>query len=228
MKKFIAISSLLFVSTSAPLAQAVTTETKQGVSFMGTAIVGAVAAGPAGFLVGALGGAYLGEQLKKADELDTTTTELALAQLQLTELQQQLLVANNNAAQLQQLALSSLKFQVLFRTGDDELTSRGRDRVQHLADFLNQHPALHIRLDGYADPSGLDEFNNVLSDQRARRVEQGLLAAGVSGNRIERYSHGASQSAVVKDDMESYAMERRVGIEVYSPQQTGHVSQVAH
>ncbi len=226
MKKSIAITSLVIASATAPLSHAVSTEAKQGASFFTSSIVGAVAAGPVGFIAGALGGAYIGEQIKKADTMKATEEKLADTEAQLAEMQQQLLAANRNANKMEQLALNSLKFQVLFHTGKDQLTQRGQARIQALASFLIENPKLHIRLEGHADPRGTDEYNNVLSDYRARSVEEDLIAAGVDASRIERHYYGADQSTAATGDAEAYAMERRVGIEVYNPETPQQVGQL--
>ena len=215
MKKTIAIASLI-LATSAPLTHAMSTEAKQGTSFLTSAFVGAVAGGPVGLLVGALGGAYMGEQIKKADTMDMTEAELAAAEAQVAELRQQLLAANQSVEEMEQLALNSLNFQVLFHTGKDELTARGTERVHALANFLKDNPRLQVRLDGYADPRGTDEYNNVLSDYRARSVETDLVDAGIDASRIQRHYHGADQSRATQGDVEAYASERRVNIEIYN------------
>lgn len=226
MKKAIAITSLLCATATAPHSHALSTEAKQSTSFFASALTGAAAAGPVGFVIGALSGAYIGEQIKKADTMTITEQKLADSQAQVAELQRQLLAANQHVRKMEQLALNSLQFQVLFHTGKDELTPRGLERLQALANFLNQNPQLHIRLDGHADPRGTDEYNNVLADYRSRNVAQQLVEAGVDTSRIERHYHGADQSTAPQGDAEAYAMERRVNIEVYNPKQPQAVGQL--
>lgn len=222
--KIIAISSLLVASTVAPLSHAMETEAKQGASFFTSAIIGAMAGGPVGFMLGAIGGAYMGEQIKKADALEDqenllSGAEVALSKSQETiiRLEQELLNAESEVENMQQLAINNLKFQVLFKTGQDELSARGKNKVQALADFLKQSPDLLVRLNGHADPRGTDKYNNVLSDFRAKNVENDLVAAGIEANRIERLAHGAQASTAHKGDLEAYAMERRVNIEIINP-----------
>jgi len=223
-QKIIAISSLVIASTIAPLSQAMETEAKQGASFFTSTILGAVVGGPVGFMLGAIGGAYMGEQIKKADALEDQKgllngAEVALSKSQETiaRLEQELLAAENEVVDMQQLAVDNLKFQVLFKTGQDELSARGKNKVQALANFLKQSPDLLVRLNGHADPRGTDKYNNVLSDFRAQNVESDLVAAGIEANRIERQAHGAQASIAPKGDLEAYAMERRVNIEIINP-----------
>lgn len=220
MKKTLLITSIALASTTAisPVSAGETaTGLKQGAVFSSSAIVGAAAAGPLGFVVGAIGGAYLGEQIKKADTLAFTELALAEQKMQIAELQSELARADEKAGELSQLALDSLEFQVLFHTGADQLTERGEARVTALAEFLRKHPGLSVRLTGYADPRGTDEYNNVLSDYRARAVQTSLNSQGIEDYRVNRRAHGANKSTAARGDYEAYAMERRVDIEIFNP-----------
>jgi outer membrane protein OmpA-like peptidoglycan-associated protein len=205
------------VSVTPASADETTTGLKQGTVFSTSAVVGAAAGGPLGFVLGALGGAYLGEQIKKADQSKLTELELAEQKMHVAELRTQLARADAKVGELSQLALDTLEFQVLFHTGADQLTERGEARVSALAKFLKKHPGLSVRLTGYADPRGTDEYNNVLSEYRARSVEDVLHELGIEGYRIERRSFGADKSTASRGDHEAYAMERRVDIEIFNP-----------
>ncbi len=222
--KIIAISSLVLASSLASPAHAMSTEAKQGSTFITSTVLGAVAGGPVGFVLGAIGGVYMGEHIKKSDSLgeaqgllQNTKVELGQSQNEILDLRRQLANTRVKAQQLQELAINNMKFQVLFRTGQDELTDRGKEKVHTLAKFLEQNPSLVVRLNGHADPRGTDKYNNVLSDFRALNVENDLMEAGIDPTRIERVAHGAMASTASKGDLEAYAMERRVNIEIFNP-----------
>ncbi|MGQ9426851.1 OmpA family protein [Gilvimarinus sp. F26214L] len=220
MKKIVALTSIAVASTAAAepaTDNEITTGLKQGAAFTTSTIVGAVAGGPLGLFLGALGGAYVGEQIEKAEQAEITELELAEQKMQVAQLHTQLAKADEKVGELSQLALDKLEFQVLFHTGADRLTERAEGRVHALADFLQKHPDLTVRLTGYADPRGTDEYNNVLSEHRARAVEDALQELGIEAYRIQRQSFGADRSVAPKGDYEAYAMERRVDIELLSP-----------
>lgn len=193
------------------------TELKAAGAFTTSALVGAAAGGPIGMFFGALGGAYVSHQIEKADQAKLTELELTEYKMQLAELRTQLASADSKVGELVQLAMDKLEFQVLFHTGADQLTERGKARVAALANFLQQHPGLSVRLTGHADPRGTDEYNNVLSDHRAISVEHLLIASGIEADRINRRAYGSLQSMATKGNYEAYAMERRVDIEIYNP-----------
>lgn len=112
---------------------------------------------------------------------------------------------------------AQLQLEILFDSGDDQLTRQNRHAIQILAHFLLEHPHLAIRLDGFADPRGTDEYNNVLSDYRTRAVQEALVVAGVAPQRIERRAHGAGLTRAMAGNYQSYALERRVDIHIYDP-----------
>ena len=227
MKKAIAVSSVVIASCiAAPATFAVSTEVKQGTIFTTSTVAGAVLGGPVGFILGALGGAYMGEQMEKADSADKTSWKLAEAEAHIAELHTQLAQANTRASDLADFAMDSLEFQVLFHTGADSLTQRGKEKVAALAAFLRDNPGLSVRLGGHTDPRGTDEYNNVLADHRALAVQNALEVRGVTLDRIERRAFGASQSTSSKGDFEKYAMERRVDIEIFDPVNTAGMAQL--
>lgn len=138
---------------------------------------------------------------------------LSQAQAQTFQLQQELAQGRQ---QLQQLNWHKLEFQLMFSAGSDLPSASGRRRLQALAQFLKLKPELKLRLDGYADPRGSDEYNNVLAQYRAKHVAQFLQSQGIAPSRIHRFSHGARYA--ISGRPSSYAQERRVAIEVFKPE----------
>ncbi|AMX01634.1 OmpA family protein [Microbulbifer thermotolerans] len=194
------------------------TPAKQATVFTGAAVAGAAVGGPVGFIAGALGGAWLGEQIKQAEEADMLATQLTESRAELNDLAQQLDAARLSANDANELAVDSLRFQLLFTTGDDQLKEGQLRQVEALANFLNRHPQLHVRLEGRADPRGSDGYNNVLSDQRALSVQRALESYGVDATRISRQALGATHSKAPRGDADAYAMERRVDIHFNLPE----------
>lgn len=209
----------------APVAHAdeTLTEVKQGAAFTLSGIAGAVVAGPAGLLLGGIGGAWIGDQFKKADQLDNASSDLAAANGQIASLllelnreQAELARMENELQQQMQANLARLEFEVMFSTGDDELQARDHQRMDMLASYLKRNPELKVRLNGFADPRGSDEYNNVLARFRALSVADALYQRGIEKSRVSLFYHGAQQSIAASGDYDAYARERRVNIEVYS------------
>jgi len=216
MKKVLMVAALTSLIASGAQAkehnESKLTPAKQATVFTSAAVAGAAVGGPVGFIAGALGGAWLGEQIKQAEEADMLATQLTESRAELSNLAQQLDAARLSANDAGQLALDSLQFQMLFTTGEDELQEGQLQQLGAMADFLKRHPHLQIQLEGHADPRGSDGYNNVLSDQRALSVEQALLSLGIDASRISRRALGSTYSQATRGDVDAYAMERRVDI----------------
>ena len=198
---------------------------KERFAFLGGSVVtGGLVAGPPGAAVGFLVGALLGEKAQDEHDLESAEVNMASALNEIQTLEQEINGMEHQLAQmqdesnrLQENLLTRLKFQIMFRTGKDELTELDQKRVAILTDYLNRNQELHVRLDGHADLRGTDEYNNVLAKFRAKTVADALVQGGVAQDRIETYSHGASKARSTEGDYEGYALDRRVNIEVFDP-----------
>jgi outer membrane protein OmpA-like peptidoglycan-associated protein len=227
MKKIIVLATALAFGTNmAAAATNQSTELKQSGVFFTSAIVGAVAGGPLGFLAGALGGAWMGEEIRDADQLETTQLELASLEKKHATLESEFVAERTRVEQYAQFALEQLQLELLFKTNDTQLTNSGQKRVAFLADWLANHPEINIRLDGYADPRGNNNYNQQLSVQRAESVVQVLLANGVKSSRISVHGHGHSKSKAQSGNYDEYAMERRVSIGLTRADENEFVAQI--
>lgn len=215
------VPSLLATCIAANTAHAARSETQQalveGGTFATATLVGTAVAGPVGFVIGAIGGAFLADQTQKANQVEKTQITLKQIEAERENLEQTLDAQNLTIVNLEQSALERLTFQVLFATGKDTLNNADLDRVATLAAYLNQHPELTVTLAGHTDPRGTDEYNNVLSQERAAAIKTALEQLGVDPARIQSKGHGSSFSKASKGDLEAYAEDRRVDIHIESP-----------
>jgi outer membrane protein OmpA-like peptidoglycan-associated protein len=211
------IFSTLLVATVASVNSYARTPNQQaaleGTTFAGLTIAGTVAAGPIGFLVGALGGAFLADQSRQANNAEIALKEADQKQEQLQFVLQQ---KEADVSRLEDLATQRMTFQVLFASGADTLNELDKQRIKALADHLHANPELVVKLDGHADPRGTDEYNNVLSQERAKAVKDALEELGIAAERISYTGHGNRYSSAPKGDEEAYQQERRVDITIDS------------
>ena len=73
---------------------------------------------------------------------------------------------------------------VHFATDKATLTPEGQATLTRAADYMKQHPNVHIRVDGFTDATGTDPHNETLSQRRAGTVEQFLQAQGIDNARL--------------------------------------------
>ncbi|MBO7458020.1 MAG: OmpA family protein [Paludibacteraceae bacterium] len=82
--------------------------------------------------------------------------------------------------------------------------------LNELADFMNAHPGVTIRITGHTDNIGSDRANQILSDGRANAVRDELIKRGVAAERIEAEGKGESEPIADNDTEEGRAKNRRV------------------
>ncbi|GAB2191862.1 hypothetical protein MAH1_34700 [Sessilibacter sp. MAH1] len=230
MKKLIALSTLslaLVTGATQSLAATTATEAKQGATFATSTIVGTIVGGPVGFVIGSLAGAYLGDEIKRADEstasLKAATSEIAYLEEELA-VNQALLVDQNSQPEPYKLQLETLPMRVFFSTNSDQLNTDAEGVVDAIAEVLMENPDINIELVGHTDPRGNDDYNNVLSQYRAKSVKDKLLVMGVKESRIITRGEGSNFSQAQKGDREAYALERRVDIDFLTNTSNNFVS----
>ena len=86
-------------------------------------------------------------------------------------------------------------FAVYFETGSALLSVPARNTITDTARAWDRLDAQRIDVVGFADATGAAASNQVLADERARAVVQGLLQAGVPAERIDSTGRIASASA---------------------------------
>ena len=215
-----AIVAVIALSVN-PASAEIPTQTKQELSALSAIAVGAVAGGPIGALAGMVAGSWLVEQVGQADAYDEsvasltrTQSELAVSQLSLAQLELQLTAAEAEQHRLAQLTLDQLQLEVLFRTGESQLTAAGGKRLQLLARWLQGSGGTRVAIAGFADPRGSEPANLALSQARAEQVASALIMAGVPRSRMTVTGKGEALSQAAQGDHDAYALERRVLIEL--------------
>ena len=203
------------ISASADVQQEVSTKTaaKQAGVFSTSTVVGTLLGGPVGFVIGSASGAYLANELNKADQLPTVQQELAATKADLSALETQLVAAKQEHKNLKELALNSFQSQIFFRTNGNHLNEMDHERLDLMASFLRRYPEMTVRLSGFSDPRGTDADNYQLSRSRVEAVKKALESRGIEDHRMEYYAFGEKQSK--GKDFDSYAKERRVNIEIF-------------
>ena len=200
MKKIVicsAISVTLLLTGKA--SQAGTSEAKQGLIFGGSALLGAAAGGPVGFIAGAVAGALISEDIKHGDQAKVTA---ANSQRKITDLEKavamnEALIESHTQAQAdteKKLVglLQNLPGEVFFDSNDDQLTSDGLAIIEVLAEVIKHDKVAAVELVGHTDPRGTDEYNNVLSQYRAKAVAEQLVQLGIEPDRISTRGEGSN------------------------------------
>ncbi len=226
--KTLLITSMAFTSISVNAAEQepLTTWEKAGV-FSSTIIVGTIAGGPIGLVLGVAAGDWISNTWDKSIESDQLLAEnqlitenLLASELQNNQLQRDVLILDQQNQQIletdelnQQLVLDALQLDLLFAVNQSVVDITNQARLIQIADYLIENPTVSIVLSGHADPSGQEELNTNLAQQRAVAVHDQLISLGVNENNIQVHSFGAEFASSALGELIQYPRDRKVSIE---------------
>lgn len=92
------------------------------------------------------------------------------------------------------------------------LTDTAKAAIAELAAYLKSAGNATININGHADRAGSDDYNMSLSEQRARLVEEALVAAGVPQSMLHYFAFGETDPKQPTDDGQREPLNRRVEI----------------
>lgn len=98
---------------------------------------------------------------------------------------------------------------VHFTVDSSDLSEQARVILRTQAAWLNRHPQYSILIEGHADERGTREYNVALGARRAARVQQFLIAEGVSAGRIQTVSYGKERPVEVCAEQRCWDANRR-------------------
>jgi len=168
-------------------------------------------------------------EVARAQALAATQTQQAMAA------QAQAIGAEERAAELQR-RLEELQAEetergivltlgdVLFDTGRAELKPGADPTISQLAAFLGEYAERSILIEGHTDSAGSEDYNLMLSEQRANAVLERLLEEGVAADRIRTRGLGESSPVAGNETAAGRQQNRRVEV-VISDEDGGFLSQ---
>jgi outer membrane protein OmpA-like peptidoglycan-associated protein len=89
------------------------------------------------------------------------------------------------------------------------LKVESRIELDKLIQFLNNYPTVKIEISGHTDNIGTPEYNQTLSELRARSVAEYLINSSISSDRIKYAGYGFSKPLATNDTEEGRALNRR-------------------
>ena len=102
---------------------------------------------------------------------------------------------------------------ILFATNSSTVSSASKSALRNLAQSLNQNPDTDIKIIGHTDSTGKVDYNQTLSEKRAKSVYSYLLEdQGVSSKRMTYEGKGIHEPIADNKTVEGRALNRRVEI----------------
>lgn len=105
---------------------------------------------------------------------------------------------------------------ILFATNSSILEPQAKTNIQKFATILNKYPDTNILVTGYTDSDGTEQYNQTLSERRAKAVSDYAAAQGVSSSRFSVVGFGESEPVASNDTVDGKRMNRRVEIAVFA------------
>jgi outer membrane protein OmpA-like peptidoglycan-associated protein len=105
-------------------------------------------------------------------------------------------------------------FLLYFLEGSDEFTPESLVELEQMLGELRQRGAPDVLVIGHTDRIGTEQFNDILSLQRAERVRTELVKLGIAEARVQIAGRGEREPLVPTDDEVAEPRNRRVEISV--------------
>ena len=152
------------------------------------------------------------EQTKQAQ--DEVTKMRQEREQELNTMQEALskLVETHRTADGMVMVLPDSSFRFAFDNA--ELTQKNRELLSRIAGILLVSKGYGLAVYGYTDDVGTVEYNQTLSERRAKAVDQYLVQAGVPAGIVSMRGYGKTSPIVKSNTQEARAKNRRVEIAV--------------
>jgi outer membrane protein OmpA-like peptidoglycan-associated protein len=103
---------------------------------------------------------------------------------------------------------------VFFDFDRTELKPESFVELDRLADYLRKNPALRIEVCGHTDDQGTDEYNDRLSENRAKSVYEYLVGKGIPADRLQYKGYGKRVPVADNGTEEGRAENRRTEFKI--------------
>ena len=111
--------------------------------------------------------------------------------------------------------LPAQSFTLMFESGGAELTADSMQEIPNIIAAIKERSAISVSISGHTDATGSVQLNDVLSLERARRVESLLVQQGIEPGLITVSSHGKGNPLIPTPDGVPEPRNRRVVVIVH-------------
>jgi outer membrane protein OmpA-like peptidoglycan-associated protein len=122
---------------------------------------------------------------------------------------------NVKLLKLEQNAKLTLR-DINFESNSVKLSEISFAELDRVIQLMNENPTLKVEVDAHTDDVGTDQYNLLLSQQRAKSVVDFLLEKKINPDRFSAKGFGETQAKVPNDNDENRAVNRRVELKIVS------------
>jgi len=105
---------------------------------------------------------------------------------------------------------------LLFAVNKSDLQAEAKANIASLAKILNKYEDTDILVEGDTDNTGSEEYNQALSERRAKSVANHLMGLGIPNSRISLVGLGESNPIASNDTEVGRQQNRRVEVAIFA------------
>jgi outer membrane protein OmpA-like peptidoglycan-associated protein len=105
---------------------------------------------------------------------------------------------------------------ILFGYDSSTLQPEAKTNISKLAVILKKYPDTNILVTGHTDSDGAEEYNQTLSEQRAKAVSDYSMYQGISSSRLSVIGLGENEPVASNETVEGKRLNRRVEIAIFA------------
>ncbi|MFZ2322308.1 MAG: OmpA family protein [Ignavibacteriaceae bacterium] len=105
---------------------------------------------------------------------------------------------------------------ILFETNSSTLQAEAKSDISKLVLILNKYPDTNILVTGHTDSDGTEQYNQTLSEKRAKAVSDYSMSQGISSSRLSIIGLGEGEPVASNETVEGKKLNRRVEIAIFA------------
>lgn len=105
---------------------------------------------------------------------------------------------------------------ILFGFDSSTLQPEAKTNIKKLADILKKYPDSNILITGHTDSDGTENYNQTLSEKRAKSVSDYAMLQGITSSRLQTIGLGETEPIAANDTDSGKSKNRRVEIAIYA------------
>ena len=105
---------------------------------------------------------------------------------------------------------------ILFGYDSSTLQPDAKTNISKLAVILKKYPDTNILVTGHTDSDGAEEYNQTLSEQRAKAVSDYSMYQGINSSRLSVIGLGENEPIASNETVEGKKLNRRVEIAIFA------------
>jgi outer membrane protein OmpA-like peptidoglycan-associated protein len=105
---------------------------------------------------------------------------------------------------------------ILFAVNSSTLETSAKTNIGKLGTILNKYPDTNILVTGHTDFDGSDQYNQSLSESRAKSVSNYVISRGIRSQRLSVIGLGETEPVASNETTEGKKLNRRVEIAIFA------------